>query len=91
MEAGQLNTSQMNRTGYPVASKTGRSNLIDTDRPIGDIHRPGQIAQQQTDDLAKTKSHNGQIVATQPQDGKAKHHAEAGGHSPGDGQAKPEA
>src|SRR5690606_24399727 len=58
---------------------------------VGTARELVPVEEHDADDFAKGKGNDSQIVAAQPQDGKAQHHAPHGGEKPGKRQGSPKA
>ena len=57
---------------------------------IGDIHRAVEVAQQDTDDLAKAQGDDGQVVAAQAQGRRTQHHTASRREQGAQGQDQPD-
>ncbi|MNE26710.1 hypothetical protein D3C81_1077490 [compost metagenome] len=65
--------------------------FLDVADPVRTAGEPGEVAQEQTDDLPEAQGHDGQIVTAQTQYREAEQEAEGRRHQAGKRQADPEA
>jgi len=70
-----------------VPEQRGRGDAV---HARGTIGQPRPVAEDDRHDLAETERDDGEIVALQPQGGRAERHAESGGDDRGDRQHEPE-